>query len=278
MLHAKELNKRLSLTERLWLFLDYDGTLADFAPTPEHVEPDPELVMLLTRLVSHPRFRLAVISGRRLKHIQALVPVSGILLAGTYGVEMLTPDGKRIDQLPYETVRPPLTALKPHWANLIADREGFFLEDKGWALALHARFADDEETEAVLAAAHQLATKSASSGPFRLLGGHKFLEIGPKLAHKGRTVELLLEQYSWPDSIPLYVGDDDKDEEAFSVIQANGGVAVLVTSQSVNQTIADFFLESPLAVRHWLKSLISNLSSEKSDSYLTQGKRSYSRK
>jgi trehalose 6-phosphate phosphatase len=255
MLSAKQLNERLSLAERLWLFLDYDGTLADFAPTPDHVEPDPKLVTLLTRLASHPRFRLAVISGRRLKHVQALVPVPGILLAGTYGVELLTPDGRRIDQLPYETIRPALTALKPRWANLIANREGFFLEDKGWALALHARFADDEETEAILTAARRLATKVAASGPFRFLGGHKFLEIGPKLAHKGRTVEFLLEQYPWSGSLSLYVGDDDKDEEAFSVIQASGGIAILVTSQSDDQTTADFYLESPLAVRDWLQTL-----------------------
>jgi trehalose 6-phosphate phosphatase len=256
MLHAKQLNKRLALMERLWLFLDYDGTLADFAPTPEHVESDPELVTLLTRLASHPRFRLAVISGRRLNHVEALVPVPGILLAGTYGIELLTPDGRRIDRLPYETVRPALTALKPRWANLIADREGFFLEDKGWALALHARFANDEEAEATLTAARRLAVKVASSGPFRLLGGHKFLEIGPKLAHKGRTVEFLLEKYPWPDSVPLYLGDDDKDEEAFSLIQAKEGIAILVTSQSHDHTKADFYLESPLVVRRWLKSLI----------------------
>jgi trehalose 6-phosphate phosphatase len=256
MLPANRLNERLALTERLRLFLDYDGTLAEFAPTPEHVEPDPELVALLTRLAAHPRFRLAVISGRRLDHVEALVPVPGILLAGTYGIELRTPDGTRLDQLSYETVRPALTALKPRWANLIDNREGFFLEDKGWALALHARFADDEEAEAILKEGRLMATQVASSGPFRLLGGHKFLEIGPKLAHKGRTVEFLLQKYPWPDSMPLYLGDDDKDEEAFSVIQAKGGIAILVMSQSHDYTKADSYLESPLTVRRWLKSLI----------------------
>jgi trehalose-phosphatase len=255
MLHAKELNKRLASTERLWLFLDYDGTLADFAPTPDHVEPDIELVTLLTRLASNPRLRLAVISGRRLSHIQTLVPVPGVLLAGTYGIELLTANGKRINQLPFKAVRPALGSLKPRWATLIEDREGFFLEDKGWALALHARFAGDEETEVVLTAARQAATDVASSGTFRLLGGHKFLEIGPKLAHKGQTVEFLLERYPWPGSMPLYLGDDDKDEEAFGVIQAKGGIAVLVKSQSIEYTKADYYLESPSAVRRWLETL-----------------------
>ena len=85
------MQERLAQAERLWLFLDYDGTLADFAPTPEHVNPDPELVDLIERLARHPRFRVAVVSGRRLSHVQKLVPVPGVLLAGTYGIELQTP-------------------------------------------------------------------------------------------------------------------------------------------------------------------------------------------
>jgi trehalose 6-phosphate phosphatase len=247
---------RLARAERLWLFLDYDGTLADFAPTPEHVYPDPELVDLLSRLAQHPRFRVAVVSGRRLSHVQKLMPVPGLLLAGTYGVELQTPEGDRIDRLVYSTIRPTLEALKPQWAALIAKRDGFFLEDKGWALALHARFADERETEHVLAAARPMATDAIREAPelFRLLGGHKFLEIGPKLAHKGRAVEYLLDRYPWPGALPLYLGDDDKDEEAFGVIKERGGIAVLVAAQA-RETEADFRLESPQAARQWLARL-----------------------
>jgi len=220
----ERINERLAQAERLWLFLDYDGTLADFAPTPEHVNPDPQLIGLLTKLARHPRIRMAVISGRRLSHVEALVPVPGIFLAGTYGIELRTPEGRRINRVKYDAVRPTLDTLKPHWEQVIADREGFFLEDKGWALALHARFADEDEAEEVLAAARSVATGAARSGPLRLLGGHKFLEIGPTLAHKGQTVDYLLDRYPWPGALPVYLGDDDKDEEAFDVIKARGGI------------------------------------------------------
>jgi trehalose 6-phosphate phosphatase len=252
--------ERLAQAERLWLFLDYDGTLADFAPTPDHVNPDPALVDLITRLVQHPRFRVAVVSGRRLSHVQKLVPVPGVLLAGTYGIELQTPQGERIDRFDYERLRPTLAALKPHWAALITGRQGFFLEDKGWALALHARFADETETNRVLANALSLADTAmgrAAPGSFRLLGGHKFLEIGPRLAHKGLTVAHLLDRYPWPGALPLYLGDDDKDEEAFGLIKARGGMAMVVASEP-RETEADMRLESPQAARRWLEMLLAD--------------------
>jgi trehalose 6-phosphate phosphatase len=256
---AESLIDRLAQIQRLWLFLDYDGTLAGFAPTPEHVNPDSALIELFAGLAKQPRIRVAVVSGRRLSHVQTLVPVPGLWLAGTYGIELQTPGGERIDRLDYHVLRPTLEALKPQWAALLVGRDGFFLEDKGWALALHARFAADGEAERILATARCMAAKaakSASPGLFRLLGGHKFLEIGPRLAHKGRTVAYLLDQHPWPGALPLYLGDDDKDEEAFGVIAGRGGVAILVATEP-RDTRADFRLDSPQAVRRWLATLLT---------------------
>jgi trehalose 6-phosphate phosphatase len=250
--------ERLAQAERLWLFLDYDGTLADFAPTPEYVNPDPELVDLIDRLVRHPRLRVAVVSGRQLSHVQKLVPVPGVLLAGTYGIELQTPEGVHVDRLDDDRLRPTLEALKPQWAALVAGRQSFFLEDKGWALALHARFAAEDEADRVLDDARRLADAAlerADPEMFRLLGGHQFLEIGPRLAHKGLTVAYLLDRYPWPGALPLYLGDDDKDEEAFGVVKARGGVAVVVASEP-RETGADMRLESPQAARRWLETLL----------------------
>jgi trehalose-phosphatase len=246
---------QLTAAERVRLFLDYDGTLADFAPTPEHIDPSPEIVGLLTRLADHPRFRVSVVSGRRLGHVEQLVPVTGILLAGTYGVELRLPGGERVERVAYGIVRPPLETVKPCWASLLAGREGFFLEDKGWALALHARFAEADEAEHVLQEARAVAN-GVSPELFRVLGGHRFLEIGPRLAHKGRTVDYLLARYPWPDALPVYLGDDDKDEEAFEVIKAHAGITILVGSES-RESQADGRLASPQAARRWLEERLS---------------------
>ncbi len=263
-LHAPEnVKARIRETRRLQLFLDYDGTLADFAPTPEHVEPDPEVIGLVKELAEHPRTHVKVISGRRLNHVERLLPVPDVLLAGTYGIELRLPDGKRVHRVRYDKIRPVLEAIKPPWERLIIDRDGFFLEDKDWALAIHARYAADDEAEEVLEEAREIARSSiqeaVNSDSFRILGGHKFLEVGPVLAHKGRTVQHLLDRYPWPDALALYIGDDDKDEEAFGVIHAHGGLAIKVCDKP-RDTEADGWLESPEEARRWLATLLLRLS------------------
>ena len=196
-------------------------------------------------------------TGRRLSHVEKLVPVPNILLAGTYGVEMRTRDGRRIERVEYGAVRPALEQIKPQWAALIEGRQGFYLEDKGWSLAMHARFAGNAESAAVLAVAEGIAVEATAAVPpflYRLLGGQKFLEIGPQAAHKGRSVEYLLERYPWPGALPVFLGDDDKDEEAFAVVQAQQGVSIVV-AETWRPTRAAFRLESPRAAREWLRDL-----------------------
>jgi trehalose 6-phosphate phosphatase len=250
---------QLTDARRLWLFLDYDGTLADFAPTPDVIQRDPELLTLLSALARQPRIRLAIISGRQLSHVRRLVPLRGILLAGTYGVELQTAEGERLDRLDYGRYRPVLDIVKRRWQQLLPRKQCFYLEDKGWALAIHARYADARVADEVLTRARLIAQETLSTGEaerFRLLGGHKFLEIGPTLAHNGRTVEYLLENWGWPGALPVYLGDDDKDEEAFATIKERGGIAVLVSVEPKG-TAADLRLPSPQAARRWLQAVIA---------------------
>jgi len=238
------------------LFLDYDGTLAGFAPTPDVIIPDPEVIDILTRLENHPFFQPAIISGRRLDHIIALVPVSRLLLAGTYGIEIRTPDGKHINRLDYSHIRPGLDLLKPKWEQLISGQVGFYLEDKGWSLAIHARFADDHAARTILSTARETAADCMDASLFRMMGGDKFLEVGPLLANKGATIEYILERYPVVDALPVYIGDDDKDEEAFAVVNQHNGISVVV-SENERGTHADLRLQDPPSVREWLISLLA---------------------
>ena len=171
---------------------------------------------------------------------------------------MLTPSGETIQRVDFDAIRPTLETIKPRWAKIIYGQDGFFLEDKGWSLALHARFARNEVAEEVLAHARQAVDSELLTDQFRILGGHKFLEVAPRLASKKETVAYLLNQYPLANACLVYIGDDDKDEEAFPLIHADQGVAIKVRqpSQAGRSTEADFFLESPAETLAWLRELV----------------------
>lgn len=248
------LNTAIREAETVRLFLDYDGTLADFAPNPDMILPDSRVIDLLDHLARSRKFLPAVISGRRLAHIRALLPVRGLLLAGSYGLELLLPDGRELLAVETIRIRPTLDRILPIWQALLSNQQGFYLEDKGLALALHARFAGEEEAARVLAAARAEVERLKPGADFRLIGGERFFEIVPTAASKARTVEEILDHYTPPGALAVYAGDDAWDEEAFAVVQRYGGLALRVSAE-VTPTRANFCIENPDQVQGWLASL-----------------------
>ncbi len=241
-----------------WLFLDYDGTLADFQPTPDMISPDPQVVEVVTHLVDIPSLRVVILSGRRLDQTRAMVPVAGIFFSGDYGLEWFTPWGETIYRVDYTFIRPVIEAISPEWRTLVSGRRGFFLEDKGWSLALHARFADEAEAAWVLERARTKATQHLPSQGFMIMDGHRFLEVAPRQANKGEGVRFALERFPWEGAGLLYFGDDDKDEIAFEFVQERGGQAIRVGGlENAMGSRANFQLASPQALRTWLRRLSS---------------------
>ena len=124
------------------LFLDYDGTLAEFAPNPDIVEPKTQIIQLLELFINNKNIHTSIISGRRLSHLQKLVPLRGITLAGSYGLEIQMQNGSVFYPLKYADIRPQLNSLKTRWNTLLEGNDSFYLEDKGWTLAIHAKYAE----------------------------------------------------------------------------------------------------------------------------------------
>ncbi len=242
---------------RLWLLLDYDGTLAEFAATPAEIEPDVRVVHLLERLCADTRKRVAIISGRKLDDIRALVPLPGLFLGGTYGLDFQTPAGEIRHRVDARAIAPAIESVKARWRQIVAGLPGFILEDKGLAVALHARFAAEVDAEQVLALARHDAAAHLSTQTLQLLTGHRFLEVAPTVAHKGEAVSFLLGEFPWPGAQLAYLGDDDKDAAAFGVVHAHGGVAVWVVGSSEwpRPSDADYALTTPADVRRWLQGL-----------------------
>ncbi|HYD48884.1 MAG TPA: trehalose-phosphatase, partial [Terriglobales bacterium] len=64
-----ELAGRMADASHLLLLLDYDGTLAPIAPTPEQALPLPGTAELLTLIAAQPSVTLAIITGRAIRDL-----------------------------------------------------------------------------------------------------------------------------------------------------------------------------------------------------------------
>lgn len=239
---------------KIRLFLDYDGTLADFTPTPDMIQPDPALHELLSHLVRCEKYLTTVLSGRALPNLKELLPVKGLFFAGTYGLEIEQPDGSRSYAVELEQVRPVIAAVLATWQALLDGRSGFYLEDKGWALAMHARNADLPEAVRVFDAAYHEIEKLSPGPRYAVERRERFLEIVPVEANKRRSVARILAQYTPAGALPIYMGDDMNDESAFEAVLAAGGLCVRVSRDEVD-TRAQYRLTGPVEVRELLSKM-----------------------
>ncbi len=252
-----DLNQWVSAAQGLWLFLDYDGTLVEFKPSPDILIPDHALNDLLGRIATKNRVRVAIVSGRRLSDLQTLLPVDGIYLAGTYGIEIQTPSGELMHREDYNAIRPYLERLKPRWEEIIDGHKGFYLEDKGWSLAVHARFAPEQEARRAISTVQQTLDQELITDEFRLIKQKKFLELSSAKADKGQAVSYLVDNFPLNQGRLVYIGDDTNDAEAFQTIHSLDGVAIAVKQYFgyVRSTGGDYVLKSPKAVRKWLENI-----------------------
>jgi trehalose 6-phosphate phosphatase len=240
----------------LTLFLDYDGTLVPIAPTPAEAIPDPPLLGLLGELCARPAFRTVILSGRPLADLQRMLPVPGLIIAGLYGTEMQMRDGAILLKPPPDGRTESMARLRDTWAQLAGGLEGFLIEDKGEAVALHARWAEAMQAKHILDTARKQALEIIHAQDLRILDGDRYVEVAPASADKGRAVDWLLTHYPIERDLPLGFGDDNKDEAAFAAIQQAGGYGVGVGHRYELPNV-DVRLESPEQVRDWLRSFLA---------------------
>ncbi|HEX6221655.1 MAG TPA: trehalose-phosphatase [Acidimicrobiia bacterium] len=207
------------------VFLDYDGTLTPIVDDPANATIGESERKVLRRLAA--RAPVAIVSGRGLDDVRSLVGVANITYAGSHGFEIVRPDGSRYE---HETAAPALPDLDRAQSLLedgSADLDGVVIERKRFAIAVHTRRAASQQ---IRERAAQLARDVAAKfDRLALTGGKEVHELRPDVDwDKGAALAYLLE--TLPDSrVPLYIGDDVTDEDAFSKIRTSGkGVAVLV--------------------------------------------------
>ena len=224
------------------LFLDFDGTLVELAERPSLVQVPQDLPALLASVSAVVGEALAIVSGRRLASIDALLAPMRFSGAGLHGTELRTD--------PREAA-PPLNPLLDDAARWLAARiEGdtaLWLEDKGAALALHFRGAPERADDA-----QRLLTEAVDGLDVDVIAGKSIFEARPRGVHKGGALRALMQRPPFAGRRPVYVGDDTTDEDGIRAAQALGGVGIKVGEGS---SAATFHLENPAAVRAWLAAI-----------------------
>jgi trehalose 6-phosphate phosphatase len=247
--------RRIAAARHLFCFLDFDGTLAPIAPTPDAATPLPGTEDLLRHLARSPGVKIAVVTGRTVADIRTFVDVPGIYYVGIHGLEICLPNGSTDLSEGVAVVRTTLPSMKQQLEQAFNGRPGILIEDKGLALACHYRLAARAD------AAFALQTVDAVAQTYKRRGvkiavtrGHEVVEIRPAYANKGKTVcRLLAAQGGSP--LAVYIGDDQTDEDAFVLLPADA-ITIRVGEPPV-RTAARYRVDGPTEVQRFLRALVA---------------------
>lgn len=223
------------------LFLDLDGVLAELAPTPEAVGPDPRRAAVLARLADRLEGRLAVISGRTIAEADRVLDGGVSLVAGVHGLERRGADG-RVER---RAAAPGVALAATAFERFAEGRAGVLVERKGLAVGLHVRRAPHLADEA-----RALATDLATDLGLTHQPGHLIEELKTPGADKGRALAAFMTEAPFLGATPVMVGDDLTDEHGFAAAAGHGGFGVLVGAPRA--TAAGYRLPGPAAVLAWL--------------------------
>lgn len=231
-----ELRARLS-ERKLAVFLDYDGTLTPIVEDHTKAFLGDDMRAAIADLAE--RCTVAVVSGRDLAMLDRLIGLKGVYLAGSHGFEVAGPCGS-LDALDKGAAfLPELDAIETALRAQLAPIAGHSVERKRFSVAVHYRQVADENVDKVADVVEEVVTDHPR---LKLGHGKKVFEFRPDMDwHKGRVVNWLLEQLGLDrfDVIPIYVGDDITDEDAFRALPV-GGLTIVVRDQEPRRTAADY--------------------------------------
>jgi alpha,alpha-trehalase len=232
------------------VFLDYDGTLSPIVSDPGAAILVDGAAKALEELASH--CPVAILSGRDLADVRSRVSTPGIWYAGSHGFELTAPDGSYHQNEEAAAVVPVLQRAAIELRQSLAEISGIRVEHKRFAVAVHYREVAPEHVGKIVATTHRLAQRDG----LRVTNGRKVVELRPDVNwDKGSTLAWIRDRIDAPRfSLPIYIGDDLTDEDAFEAVRFDGVAIVVRHSEDGNRkTAAHFTVENPDQVREFLQ-------------------------
>lgn len=233
------------------LFLDFDGTLVELREHPSHVVVSPGLTELLESLSAAFQGAVAVVSGRSIADLDRLLAPLRLPLAGVHGLERRDAAGRmHCDEEAERT----LAEVREAVADFVELHEGLHWEDKGSAFAVHYRRVP-EFAGAVREFLQE--QRDLLDGDFHVQAGKSVFELKPSGRNKGNAVHAFMSEAPFSGRVPVFIGDDVTDEDAFRAVNALGGCSIRIGPAET--TGAGYQLDSVESAVAWLAGVAGTL-------------------
>jgi len=241
---------------RALLLLDFDGTLAPFAPTPDAAHLEPSAQSAIDRLLeaAPPGLRVGVASGRAIEDLRLRLPPLHVWI-GLHGLESAIGDEPPRLRCDLSLSDLALERLRRRLNGVIG--AGGRIEDKGHSIAMHVRGLEPARAAAAIAAfVHEVEREREDGAPLECLSGSMVVEARPAGAGKHQAVEEILRALGIARL--AFVGDDVTDEEVFRVFPDELTVAVMDPPRT---TAAAYYLRSPRETAAMLEAIAARRTS-----------------
>jgi trehalose-phosphatase len=243
----ESIRAKIRQAQTLFLFLDYDGTITPIVSSPELALCPQEVKALLEELRDSPNVLLAIISGRSLEDIREKVGIPGLIYVGNHGLDIQNPAGvhkKKLSPPREKELRKIVQTLEKSFGKI----PGILFEDKGPILAIHYR----NVAQKYFGWIHQVLKETMEKwkGRWKIAHGKMVFEIRPEVDfHKGTAVKEILKGTT-KNLLPIYLGDDQTDEDAFREVKGRG-ISVFVGPGWLTSE-AEYYLKNPAEVQAFL--------------------------
>ncbi len=238
------------------LFLDYDGTLTPIINDPARAVLSDRVRATLAELGR--ATTVTIVSGRDLGLLQRLVDLDHLWYAGSHGYEIAGPRGSGISLTTGAEFLPALDAAESELSQLLRRFAGHLIERKRMTIAVHYRNMQPTTAERML---REIGKFVADRPALHAGHGKKVIELRPALDwHKGKAVTWIRSQLrdTPANALPVYIGDDLTDEDAFRELTGTG-IGIAVRHGGIRRTAADFVVGGTDDVQVLLTRLLQHL-------------------
>lgn len=194
------------------------------------------------------RFPVAVITGRALEDVKKRVRVRGVSFAGNHGLEWSVRGERSVVAVASRPQRA-LMSVKKSLGAIAVRYRGAFIEDKRYSLAVHYRHVRALRRNAFVQAVQDIV-HTIGGRHLRAVPGILILNILPNIGwNKGTAARMMHARLRRSKtSVPLFIGDDATDEDAFRALPI--GITVHVGRSA--KSAARFYLHSQHEVAKFL--------------------------